>query len=550
MIAHALRDRFRAGYGLADLRADILAGLVVGIIALPLGMALAIACGVPPQQGLYTSIIAGAACALAGGSRFNVTGPTAAFVALLAPVTIRYGLGGLATASLMAGAILVVMGVARMGRLIQFIPHPVTTGFTAGIAVVIASLQLRDFLGLTLAGTPESFGARVVHVVAALPTLRVPDLVLGLGTLAILAVWPRVHHRLPAPLVAIPLATVAGLFLHPATIGSRFGGIPAAPPPLALPWNLPGPDGAPLGLSWGLLSDLVLPATAIAMLGAIESLLCAVVSDGMGGTRHDPNAELVGQGVGNLLAPFFGGIAATGAIARTAANVRAGARSPIAAAVHAVFVLLAVLLLGRYLQYVPMASLAALLLVAAWNMSDFRHVARMARVAPRSDLAVMLTCLGLTVAFDMVIAVCVGVVLAALLFMRRMAEFTSGIALDAAQASHVGELPKGVIFYEVAGPLFFGAAEKAMAAMGRIPDDTRAVIFHLAEVPVMDMTGLVALQSAIATLTRRHHMVVLAGIRDQPWKLLTKAGLHVSGGHFQVDRSLENALAFVRARFA
>ena len=549
MLAHALRERLRAGYGRADLRADVLAGIVVGIIALPLAMALAIATGVPPQHGLYTSIVAGVACALCGGSRLNISGPTAAFVALLAPISAKYGLGGLATATFLAGGILVVMGLAKMGRLIQYIPHPVTAGFTAGIAIVIATLQLRDFFGLTLAGSPDHFLERVVQIAKAFPTARLEDLALGLLTLSILIVWPRVNRRVPAPLLAIPLATLVGLLLHPTTIGTRFTSIPSSPPPFGLPWNLPGPGGAPLGLSWELLRELVMPAATIAMLGAIESLLCAVVSDGMAGTRHDPNAELLGQGAGNLLAPFFGGISATGAIARTAANVRAGARSPIAGIVHALFVLAAMLALGRTLKYVPMASLAALLLMAAWNMSDVRHVARTIRVAPRSDIAVLLTCLGLTVFLDMVVAVSVGVVLAALLFMRRMAEIAHASFVEPADAPHVGPLPRGVIFYEIAGPLFFGAAEKAMSAMGRIPDDTRAVVFHLGDVPVMDMTGLVALQSAIATLTRRRRMVLIAGIRDQPWALLRKAGLHVAGGHVQIDRSLDDALAFVRARF-
>jgi len=549
MLAHALRESLRTGYTRADLRADVLAGLVVGVIAMPLAMALGIASGVPPQHGLYTSIVAGAACALLGGSRLNVSGPTAAFVALLAPVSAKYGLGGLATATFMAGGILVVMGLARMGRLVQYIPHPVTTGFTAGIAIVIATLQLRDFFGLTVEGAPEHFWERVAQLVRAFPTLRGQDAGLGVLTLAALVMWPKLNRKVPAPLVAIPLASALGLLFDPTTIGTRFGGIPSRPPPFGLPWNLPGPDGAPLGLRWEILKDLVMPATTIALLGATESLLCAVVSDGMAGTRHEPNAELLGQGAGNLVAPLFGGIPATGAVARTAANVRAGARSPIAAATHAAFVLVAMLLLGRFLAYVPMASLAALLLKAAWNMSEARHVARIVKVAPRSDTAVLLTCLGLTVLFDMVVAVSVGVVLAALLFMRRMAEIAEARFVEPAEAPHVGPLPKGVLFYEIAGPLFFGAAEKAMSAMGRIPDDTRAVIFHLGDVPVLDATGLVALQSAIATLARRHKMVLVAGIQEQPWNLLRKAGLRVEGAHVQIDRSLDDALAFVRARF-
>ncbi|MGQ0612425.1 MAG: C4-dicarboxylic acid transporter DauA [Planctomycetaceae bacterium] len=559
MLAHALRERLKAGYAARDLRADVMAGLVVGILALPLAMALAIASGVPPQHGLYTAIVAGAVCALAGGSRFNVSGPTAAFVAILAPVAARYGVGGLATATFMAGAILVVMGLARMGRLIQYIPHPVTTGFTAGIAVVIATLQVKDFLGLTVPGQPEHYWERAVLLARALPSTRWGDAAIGCLTLALLLLSPRVTRRVPAPLIAIPVASLVALWIPAATIGTRFSfldasgatlpGIPTVPPAFGMPWNLPGPGGPLLGLSWELVRELLMPATTIALLGAIESLLCAVVADGMAGTRHDPDAELLGQGLGNLAAPLFGGIAATGAIARTATNVRSGARSPVASAVHALFVLGAVLALGRWLRHVPMSALASLLLLAAWNMSDVRHVMHMIRVAPRSDVVVLCTCLTLTVAFDMVIAVVVGVVLAALLFMRRMVELASARFVEPASSPHAHDLPPGVILYEVAGPFFFGAAQKLVSALGRVAADCRAVVLNLSGVPVMDMTGLVALQSLVQGLASRKTMVILTALRDQPWDLLRKAGLHESGGHLQIDRTLEDSLAYVRARF-
>ncbi|HYX25022.1 MAG TPA: SulP family inorganic anion transporter, partial [Thermoanaerobaculia bacterium] len=425
----ALLARLHQGYSRADLRADLLAGMVVGIVALPLSMALAVASGVAPQHGLYTAIVAGSVVAALGGSMVQVSGPTAAFVVLLAPVSAKFGLGGLILATLMAGILLVAMGTGKLGSLIQFVPYPVTTGFTAGIAVVIATLQLKDFLGLTVA-MPETYLEKVAALARALPTLRWQDLAVGLFTLAILMLWPRVTRKVPGPLIALALGGILAHLLtlwlpgfQVATIHSRFAdGIPQLPPQPVIPWHLPGPDGHPIGLSFGLIRTLIPSAFAIAMLGAIESLLSAVVADGMTGGSHDPDAELVAQGVGNLVAPFFGGIAATGALARTATNVRSGARSPLAAIFHSGFVLLAVLLFAPVLNYLPMASLAALLLIVAWNMSEAKHFAHAMRVAPRSDVIVLLTCFGLTVIFDMVVSVTAGVLLAALLFMRRMAE--------------------------------------------------------------------------------------------------------------------------------
>jgi SulP family sulfate permease len=540
MLATALRSAFRAGYTTAHLRRDVLAGLAVGVLAIPLAMALAIASGVPPQDGLYTSIVAGGLCALLGGSRLSVTGPTAAFVVMLAPVSAKYGLGGLALATMLAGVILIAMGVARLGRWIQFIPYPVTTGFTAGIAVVIATLQVEDFLGLRDAVAGEHFHERVAELAAALPQTSGGDAAIGVFTLLALVVLARFLRAVPGPLIAIPVAALLGVAvvnwipgLEVATIGSRFSylapdgslqaGIPALPPSFALPWNLPGADGQPLGISLELLRDLLFPAFTIALLGAIESLLCAVVADGMAGTRHDPDGELLGQGVGNFVAPFFGGFAATGAIARTATNVRAGAVSPISGVVHAVLVLLSLLLLGPLLSYVPMSSLAALLLLAAWNMSDVRHVARVLRVAPHSDKAVLLACFLLTVIFDMVVAVSVGVVLASLLFMRRMAELLHTRVIETGSDELEHEVPPGVVVYSIAGPLFFGAAEKAVSALSRIPSATRAMIFDLEAVPAMDVTGVIALESAIASLNRSGVVVMIARAHRQPKTVIGKA---------------------------
>ncbi len=536
--AIALRAAFKRGYTRADLRADLLAGAVVGVVALPLSMALAIASGVPPQHGLYTAIVAGALVAALGGSAVQVSGPTAAFVVLLAPVSARYGVGGLMIASAMAGVLLLAMGFARFGKVMEFVPMPVTTGFTAGIAIVIATLQVKDFLGLQVAQMPEHYLDRALALARALPSARAGDVLVGALTLALLLLWPKVSSRVPAPLVALAIAAVGAYLLgrafpelQVATIGDRFSylvdgvrhaGIPQLPPLPLLPWRLSSPSGEPLGLSFQLIRELLPSAFAIAMLGAIESLLSAVVADGMAGSRHDPDAELLALGTGNLIAPFFGGFAATGAIARTATNIRSGARTPIAAIAHAGFVLLAVLLLAPLLAYLPMASLAALLLLVAWNMGEPHHVLRTLRTAPKSDVTVLLLCLFLTVVFDMVVSVTVGVLVAALLFMRRMAEVSGGAVRQ--KTALETPLPQGVLVYEIAGPLFFGAARKAMEALQRWEKGVRLVILDMSAVPALDSTGLVNLESALDRLHRSGILVVVAGAQGQPLRALLKAG--------------------------
>jgi sulfate permease, SulP family len=554
--AAALIATFRNGYSAIDLRADLLAGIVVGIVALPLSMALAVASGVAPQHGLYTAIIAGGVIAALGGSMVQVSGPTAAFVVLLAPISAKFGLGGLVLATLMAGVLLMILGAARLGSLIQFVPYPVTTGFTAGIAVVIATLQLKDFLGLTVAKMPEEYVERVGALARALPTLRWQDLSIGIFTLALLLLWPRITRKVPAPLVALSLGGILAAALarwvpgfEVATIASRFkDGIPQLPPLPVLPWNLPGPTGEPLGLSFGLIRELVPSAFAIAMLGAIESLLSAVVADGMTGGSHDPDAELMAQGTGNIIAPFFGGIAATGALARTATNIRSGARSPLAAIFHSLFVLLAVLLLAPVLNYLPMASLAALLLIVAWNMSEVKHFAHALRVAPRSDVVVLLTCFGLTVIFDMVVSVTVGVLLAALLFMRRMAEVSGSRLVDQHPIAQ-GGLPRDVLVYEVSGPLFFGAAQRAMSAFHRTAmSGVSVLVMDLSSVPAIDATGLVSLESALERLNALGVYVILAGIQSQPLRVLARANWRNRRRRVAVFRSMDRAFRLARER--
>lgn len=563
-LSYGFFDALRGGYTRADARADLLAGLTVGVVAVPLAMALAIASGVPPQYGLYTAIVAGLLIALLGGSRLNVSGPTAAFVVILHPIATKYGVGGLLVSTMMAGFILLFMGLARVGRLIEFIPYPVTTGFTAGIAVVIATLQVKDFFGLTLPATGEHFVEKVEAIVTHLHTIQWPDLLIGVLTLAVLILWMRRKSAIPAHLIALTVGTIVALVLARLfeefdvnTVASRFEyvlngatgrGIPPAPPLPVLPWNFPGPDGQPMTINFRVIRELLPSAIAIALLGAIESLLCAVVADGMAGTKHDPNSELVGQGIGNIVVPFFGGIAATGAIARTATNIRAGARSPLASIVHALVVLAAVVSIAAVLNLVPMAALAALLLITAWNMSEAKHFVHIFRIAPRADIIVLLTCFTLTVVFDMTIAITVGVILAAVMFMQRMAEVSNVRVVDE-QHPHVTEpLPKNVRMYEIAGPLFFGAAEKAMNTLLSLERGVDIVVLHMGSVPTMDMTGLSALQSAIKQLHKRKVFVAIAAAQPQPLDLMRRAGLEAVPGQLTIVDSLDEALAHARLK--
>ncbi|WP_308723935.1 C4-dicarboxylic acid transporter DauA [Metapseudomonas otitidis] len=553
----ALRQTLRAGYSWERLRGDLGAGVTVGIIAIPLAMALAIAVGVAPQHGLYTVLVAAPLIALTGGSRFNISGPTAAFVVILLPITQQYGLGGLLLCTLMAGLILLAMGLGRLGRLIQFIPYPVILGFTAGIGIVIATLQVKDLFGLSLPHTPQHYLEQVELLALALPGAHLGDTLVAMVCLAVLLVWPRFVPKVPGHLVALAVGALLGLLLEAlglpvATLGERFSytldgvshpGIPPFLPDFAWPWNLPGADGQPLRLSFELIRQLLAPAFAIAMLGAIESLLCAVVADGMAGTRHDPNAELVGQGLGNLVAPLFGGITATAAIARTAANVRAGAFSPLAAIIHAGVVLTAMLLLAPLFSYLPMAALAALLVMVAWNMSEARHVLHTLRIAPRNDVVVLLVCLVLTVLFDMVLAVGVGLLLAAGLFIKRMSELTDTQPMPGHAQRALGELPASVVPYVISGPLFFGAADKALSVLRMLNPQVRVVVVEISAVPLLDMTALAALESLLEDYRRQGIGLVLVGTTPRVRLKLRRAGIRREEGRLAYVQTLEQARA-------
>lgn len=539
---------------------DLIAGTTVGIIAIPLAMALAIASGVAPQYGLYTAIIAGFVIALTGGSRYSISGPTAAFVVILFPVVQQFGFGGLLVASIMAGIILIGMAVLRLGRLIEYIPEAVTLGFTGGIAIVIATLQIKDFFGLSLMGMPESYVGKVYALAVAIPSFDWPSLFVAILTLLVMLFWPRLKTPVPPHLPAVIAGGILAWQLNAHgflvdTVGTRFhyflpdgtsgSGIPPFLPSFEWPWLQPGVDGVAIVWSWSMIEGLLPAAFAIAMLGAIESLLCAVVLDGMTGRRHSANSELMGQGLGNIIAPFFGGITATAAIARSATNVKAGAESPVAAMIHALVVLLGLVLLAPLLSYLPMSAMAALLIIVAWNMSEAHKSAHLVRKAPKSDVVVFWVCLSLTVLFDMVIAISAGIVLASLLFMKEIAEMTK--ISDISQSSkHVPRpLPDGWKVFKISGPLFFAAADRVFAELEAISLDLQGVVLYMDAVPIIDAGGLASIEKYWRKCQTANTHVVMADLQFQPLKTMRRAGVKPIADELSFTSTLEEALLLV-----
>ena len=548
----ALLEARRAGlFQREHLWRNCIAGLIVGIVALPLGMAFAIASGATPAQGLYTAIVAGLATSLLGGTRVQISGPTGAFIAVLAGVTAQYGIAGLQMATLMAGVILLLMGLARLGSVIKFIPNPVIVGFTTGIAIIIWVGQWKDFFGLQPAVSGLRFHEKFGALVQALPDFHLATTGIALMTLAALIFGNKFlakvpgMRRMPAPLLAMLLALgVQAVWQFPgvATIGSAFGGIPRSLPAFSWP-HMSLPDMIPL----------VGPAFAIALLGAIESLLTAVVADGMTGTRHDSNQELIGQGAANVLAPLFGGFAATGAVARTATNIRNGATSPLAGIVHALFLVFVIVALAPWAALVPLAALAAILFYVAWNMADLRHVSRLLRTSPIADRFLLLITFVLTVFVDLVVAVNVGVVIAALLFMRRMAETVqvgkqefNGAAMPPEPADEV-VLPSNVLVYRIDGPLFFGAAEKLESTLERTHLGVDAIVIRLGRVPFVDATGLNTLAEIVQRFQRRKVLVLLCGIHAELRAPLDAAGVTALVGADNICSNMEEVAARVKA---
>ena len=520
---------------------NIIAGVIVGVVALPLAMAFAIASGARPEQGLYTAIIGGACVSVFGGSRVQIAGPTGAFVAILSGITARYGIAGLETATLMAGIMLVLMGLTRMGAVIQFIPAPVIVGFTAGIGVIIFVGQWRDFLGLPPV-SGEHFHERLWHLIQALPHLNLSTAALAVLSLLLVIYAPRLKWlaRVPGPLIAMTVATLLQAVLHlpgVATLGSAFGGIPEGLPRFALP-----------DLDPSHVITLIGPAFTIALLGAIESLLSAVVADGMAGTRHDSNQELIGQGIANILSPMLGGFAATGAIARTATNIRNGGTSPLAGVTHALTLIAVLVLLAPLAASIPLAALAAILFVVAWNMSESRRFVLLLKRAPRADKAILVITFLLTVFADLVVAVNVGVILAVLQFLRRMSATTETQPVDAhalkaeLQQAGMSELPANVVVFEIAGPMFFGAVENFRRALLEMRPPPVTLIVRLDRVPFMDITGIQTLEEVIGKLRKRGVRVLLCEANERVYGKLQTAGVLDDSYHTTLHEALGRGL--------
>lgn len=538
-------EAWRAGlFHRRHLMRNLGAGLVVGVVALPLAMAFAIASGARPEQGIYTGIVAGLLAALFGSSRVSISGPTGAFIVILAGITAKYGIDGLQIATLMAGLILLAMGLVKLGAIIRFIPTPVVTGFTSGIAVIIFVGQWKDFFGLTPAASGQHFHEKLIALVDAMPDLNLPTTLLALGALAIVVLLPRVVRRIPSPLVAMLAVTLAQAwwqFDDVATIGSAFGGIPAGLPEPHLPT-----------VTFARMLELIGPAVTIAMLGAIESLLCAVVADGMAGTRHDPNQELVGQGIANLAAPVFGGFAATGAIARTATNIRTGGRTPIAGMIHAGVLLAIVLALAPAASHIPLATLSAIVVMVSINMGEWHAFAP--RELLRYSLQYRTILLGtffITVVFDLTLAVEIGMVLASLFFIYRMSDLTriDRLPLEDLHGVDAATREDGtprIVAYRLEGSLFFGAANKLENLLLKLEGLPEAVILDMDKVINIDTTGLDILQTLHRNLHKRGAHLVLCRLNAQPASIVVRSGFGERLGADNITASLAEALARAR----
>ena len=528
---------------------DLVAGLIVGVVALPLAIAFAIASGVTPDRGLWTAIVAGFLISLLGGSRVQIGGPTGAFVVIVYGIVQKYGIDGLTVATLMAGVILVVMGIAKLGTMIKFIPHPVITGFTSGIALIIFSGEIKDFFGLRMGGVPADFIGKI-NAYARNATGFTPEaLAVSLLALAIIVLWPRINRRIPGPFIALIVTTllVKMMSLPIETIGSRFGGISASVPHPQIPH-----------LSFVQITALVGPAFTIAVLAAIESLLSAVVSDGMIGGRHRSNMELVAQGIANMVSPLFGGIPATGAIARTATNVKNGGRTPVAGIIHSLTLLIITVFAGRWAGLIPMATLAAILVVVSYHMCEWRTFLAELR-SPAGDVAVLLTTFLLTVFIDLTVAISVGMVLAAFLFMKRMAEVTNVRALkqefddegvDRYEADENGmrlrDIPAGVEVYEINGAFFFGAAETFRDTIAAIGGRPKVLIIRMRDVLLLDSTGMHALRDVVHRSRKAGTGVLLSDLHMQPLVALTGSAILEEIGQENVCANLDDALARAR----
>jgi len=524
---------------------DLAAGIIVGIVALPLAIAFAIASGVGPERGIFTAIIAGFIISVLGGSKVQIGGPTGAFVIIVYGIIQKFGYSGLMTATIMAGILLILVGAFQLGGLIKFIPYTIITGFTAGIAVTIFTTQIGDFLGLTTGKMPGNFLAKIAVYWKTIGTINWYAFVLAAVSLVIIFLWPKINKKIPGSLVVIILATAANLLItHFAglscdTIGSRYGSIPASFPSPQLP-----------DISINTIRELFPSAVSIAVLGAIESLLSAVVADGMIGAKHDSNMELIAQGIANIVSPIFGGIPATGAIARTATNIKNGGRSPVAGIVHAVTLLLIMLFLGRYAVYIPMAVLAAVLVSVAWNMAGIPAVRALLK-GQKSDSAVFFITFLITVCIDLTIAIEVGLLFAAFFFIKKMIDICEvheyhnsvieGLKEDGA-ADEVMNIPSGVLVYDIAGPLFFGTVRKFEVAVEQAELEYKALILQMKNTIYLDAGGIQALMQLKRACDRKHIIIILSGIHTQPYMLLERSGAADKMGRENIFEDIQSAL--------
>ncbi|MEQ1598212.1 MAG: SulP family inorganic anion transporter [Methylotenera sp.] len=523
---------------------NIMAGVIVGVVALPLAMAFAIASGAKPEQGLYTAIVAGGLTSLFGGSRLQIAGPTGAFIVILAGITAKYGIEGLQVATLMAGVMLMIMGLARLGGVIKYIPDPVIVGFTSGIGIIIFVGQWKDFFGLSLESGAEHFHEKFWHLLQAFSSLQMETTALGMLTLAVLLLSPRAFKRIPSPLVAMVAATLVQWYFNfenVATIGSAFGGIPQSLPHFQVP-----------SMTVSEVLKLIGPAFTIALLGAIESLLSAVVADGMANTKHDSNQELVGQGIANIFSPLFGGFASTGAIARTATNIRNGGTGPLAGLVHVLTLVIIILVLAPLASHIPLCALSAILFVVAYNMSELPRFSHIVRTAPKPDVYVLVITFLLTVFGDLVIAVNIGVLLACLLFMKRMSE-----AVVITQQAHEElieetrninfKLPPKTVIFTIEGPYFFGAAQHLESALESVHGHAEILVLRLGKVPFIDATGMQSLWDLLDTCKRHKTRLVLSEVRPNVIKKLNVAGLIGQIGKENVVEQIQNLINLDRS---
>ena len=529
------------GYTKEQLMKDIISGIIVAIIALPLSIALAIASGVGPEQGLYTAIIAGFFISFFGGSRVQIGGPTAAFVVIIYGIVAEYGTDGLIVATILAGIILVIMGICRFGSLIKYIPYTITTGFTCGIAVTLFVGQLKDFFGMDIASVPSEFLDKVIVYAKNIRSINLTATLIGIAAVAIMLLWPKVTDKIPGSLIAIIVTTAVVYFakLPVNTIGSVYGELNSAFPGFHVP-----------SLSMKLVQEMLSPAFTIA---GIESLLSAVVSDGMIGDTHKSNAELVGQGLGNIFSGLFGGIPATGAIARTAANVRNGGRTPIAGITHCITLTIILLVLMPLAALIPMTTLAAVLLVVAANMADWSSFFRLCKMAPKSDIIVLVATFFLTVFFDLVVAIEIGVVLAALLFMKRMAEtadikawkYTDSPDITPGEAEKLRDIPHSISVFEICGPMFFAAADQILNINSN--HHTKIVVIRMRSVPAIDASAMRSLHELANRAKRKNITLVFSHVNEQPMRVMEKDGFIGSVGKENFHHNIVDALDYAEA---